>query len=173
MKTDGKMSYKGFVFPLNPSVISIRHNRKTAASRIPYGNDFVEDIGSSGRVITGKGEFVGENCIRDFMKLKTVMDQGGGGILYIPSQKPVYAVLESLELSASDTQGAIGYSFRFIESFDTIQSNKKTFCYGNGSNCLWDISYKYAISINLLMQLNPWIKRPDIPIYAWEKVALC
>ncbi len=173
MRTDGKMSYKDYVFPVNPSVIKISHGRKIAKTNIPDGYDTVSDMGSSYRIISGEGEFFGEKCVDDFLALKAVMDKGGGGMLYLPSQKPVYAMFEELELIAEDCEGVIRYKFKFIESFEKHFSERYLYCYGNGCDCLWDISYKYGIHIDILTEFNPHIKRPDIPVLPWEKVKLC
>lgn len=173
MRTDGKMSYKDFIFPVNPHLIKISHRRKASNQKLPYGKSAVSDLGICSRIISGEGEFCGENCIRDFMSLKAVMDRGGGGMLYIPSQSPVYAVFESLELTAGDTSGVIGYSFRFVESFENESEDTDYVISGNGSSSLWDIAYEYGADINALVRLNPHIRRPDIAVEARKQVRLC
>ncbi len=173
MKTDGKMSYKDYIFPINPSVLKISHGRKIAKHDVPNGCDTVNDMGASYRIISGEGEFCGKNCIDDFLSLKAVMDRGGGGMLYIPSQKPVYAMFEELELIAGDIEGVIRYKFKFTESFEKHCEERFLYCYGSRHDCLWDISHKYGIHIDILAELNPHIKRPDMPIYPWERVKLC
>ncbi len=173
MRTDGKMSYKDYVFPVNPSVIKISHGRKIAKTNIPNGYDTVSDMGGTYRIISGEGEFFGYNCVDDFLALKAVMDRGGGGMLYIPSQTPVYAMFEELELIAEDIEGVVRYKFRFTESFENHYEERLLYCYGNRRDCLWDISFRYGIHIDILTELNPHIKRPDIKIPPWEKVKLC
>ncbi len=173
MRTDEKMSYKSYVFPVNPSLIKISHERKIAKASVFDGYDIVNDMGGSYRIISGEGEFFGSRCVEDFLALKSVMDSGGGGMLYLPSQKPIYAVFEQLEMTAQDIQGVIKYKFKFIESFEKHRQERFLYCYGNGRDCLWDISYKYCVNIDILTELNPNIKRPDIPIFPWEKVKLC
>lgn len=173
MRTDGKMSYKDYVFPVNPSVIKISHRRKVSKASVPNGYDTVSDMGGSCRIITGEGEFFGNCCVDDFLALKAVMDKGGGGMLYIPSQSPIYAMLEELNLIAEDCEGVIRYNFKFVESFEEHHEERNLYCYGDRNQCLWDISYIYGIHIDILRELNPHIKRPDIPIYPWEKVRLC
>ncbi|MBR2177153.1 MAG: DNA circularization N-terminal domain-containing protein [Clostridia bacterium] len=173
MRADGKMSYKDFIFPVNPAVIRISHRRAISAEKVPYGNSVVNDLGIRHRVISGEGEFYGKDCISDFLRLKAVMDEGGGGMLYIPSQKPVYAMFETLELTGSDIEGVIGYKFVFIESFEKSISEREYITSGDGKSCLWDYSCQYGIGIDTLAALNPHIRRPDIPIESWKKVYLC
>lgn len=173
MKTDEKMSYRDFVFPNNPQVINIKHSRKISKFNIPNGNDFIGDFGSGSRIISGMGEFFGNNAENDFNNLKSIFEKGGGGILYIPSQKPIYAVFQSLELIGEDIEGVIKYKFSFIESFDNVIGCKNGILYADGKSCLWDYSYQNDISIENLVKINPDIMRPDIDIECGKRVNIC
>ena len=72
MKTDGKMSYKDFIFPVNPYVIHVSHQRNITEHKIPFDKNIIFDMGENARVITGEGEFFGTDCINDFERLKKV-----------------------------------------------------------------------------------------------------
>ena len=172
MKIDGKMSYKDFVFPVVPYVIRISDKRNISNRTVPYGGSVVEDLGNTARIISGEGEFYGENCVNDFMQLKSVMAKGGGGMLYIPSQSPIYAVFENLELICSDIEDVVRYSFRFVECFENINQTERCI-HGDGKSCLWDISYRYGIDIDSLVLMNPHIRRPAIEIRCSERINLC
>ena len=76
MKNDGKMSFRDFIFPINPAVIRIQHRKKLAVQSVPFGNDNISDSGEAGRVITGEGEFAGAGCINDFLALKQTAMKG-------------------------------------------------------------------------------------------------
>lgn len=171
MKNDGKMSFRDFIFPINPAVIRIQHRKKLAVQSVPFGNDNISDSGEAGRVITGEGEFAGGGCINDFLALKQTAMKGPG-MLYIPSQEPIYAYAENIELKASDMEGAVGYSFRFIEQKEHPGKSPR-FAEGNGTDCLWDYAWRYGADIDLLLSLNPHIRRPDMPVSAAERVRLC
>ena len=173
MNTDGKMSYRDFVFPVNPRVIHISRSKNIGVGITPYGKDSVKELGGGHRVVRGEGEFFGNNAVNDFLRLKRVFDESGGGVLYIPSQKPFYALAKSLELTASDIEGAVGYSFCFIESFENKAEEFPVLFIGNGKACLWNIAEMFGIAVELLITMNPQIKRPDIPVVAGERVRLC
>lgn len=173
MRTDGKMSYKGFIFPVNPKMIRITHGRKIAAADVPDGTDTVHDLGEKRSIISGEGEFCGSHCTEDFLRLKAVMDEGGGGMLYLPSQKPVYAVAELLEMTASDMEGVVGYRFRFVESFENSRQKQALYHLAGADCCLWDIADQYGMDIDLLTAYNPQIRRPDVPLVPGERVNLC
>ena len=173
MNTDGKMSFKDFVFPLNPTFIRIYYSRKISNQKIPFGSNAVRDMGENGRVISGEGEFCGKSCIEDFERLKKVFESGGGGMLYIPSQKPIYAIFSSLELLAQDRDGVIKYSFEFNESYDKIQNTQFSDIIADGKSSLWDISYRYGVRVDELLRLNPYVCRPDFTIEKGKRVTLC
>ena len=173
MKTDGKMSYKNFIFPVNPYVIHISHQRNITEHKIPFEQNIISDMGENARIITGEGEFFGTDCISDFHRLENVFHSNGGGMLYIPSQKPVYAVFDKLELIAQDTENVVKYTFRFIESFDKNKNSVSEMCISDGVKCLWDYAYEYGIDIETLVKANPDILRPDISITHGKAVNLC
>ena len=173
MTPDGKMSYKNFIFPVNPYVIHISHAKKSVEHKIPLARNIVCDLGENARIITGEGEFFGTNCMNDFDRLESIFHSKGGGMLYIPSQKPVYAVFDKLELIAQDTENVVKYTFRFIESFDRNKNNVSETCISDGIKCLWDHSYEHGIDIETLVKANPDILRPDIPIPHGKAVKLC
>ena len=173
MKTDGKMSYKNFIFPVNPYIMHISHQRNIIEHKIPLNRNIVSDMGENARIITGEGEFFGTDCMNDFDRLEKLFHSGGGGILYIPSQKPIYAVFDKLELIAQDTENVVKYTFRFIESFDKNRNAVSETCISDGVKCLWDYSYEYGIDIEILVKANPDILRPDISITHGKAVKLC
>ena len=173
MKTDGRMSYKNFIFPVNPYVIHISHQRNIKEHKIPFEQNIISDMGKNARVITGEGEFFGTDCMNDFNRLENVFHSKDGGMLYIPSQKPVYAVFDKLEMIAQDTENVVKYTFRFIESFDKNKNYVSETCISDGTKCLWDYAYEYGIDIETLVKANPDILRPDISITHGKDVKLC
>ena len=120
MKAEGKMSFRDFVFPVNPSLIRIVHDRNISRHQVPFGSSMVSDMGTVGRTIYGEGEFFGENCEKDFAQLLQLYRDGYSGILYIPSQKPLCAYLKQLEWKGSDIEGVIQYRFCFVENFEKM-----------------------------------------------------
>lgn len=172
MRYNGKMSFRDFVFPVNPGVIKISHEKRTAQSGTAYGTDMVSDRGSRAMVISGEGEFFGESCFSDFQRLSEVMKKKGGGMLYIPSRRPVFAAPSLLELTGSDRENVITYRFRFVEIPGAENENRARIIYGDGVSCLWDIAAANDMTIDELWSVNPHIKRPDEPLRPWERVKL-
>ena len=173
MNCKGKMSFGNYVFPVNPYMIKISHNRTTAVQRTPKGNDVVSDMGVNCRIVSGEGELFGDDCHEKFLYLKSIFENGGTGVLYIPSQKPMYAVFKELELMAEDIEGVIRYRFVFYESFDKRLPTKYIRCIADGKKSLWDIAFENGCDIETLMETNPDISRPDMLVPAGKEVALC
>lgn len=173
MNCNGKMSFGNFIFPVNPYMIKISHKRTAAVQKVPNGNDLVSDMGVSGRIISGEGELFGDGCEEQFLMLKRTFEKGGAGVLYIPSQEPVLAVFKELEFRADDIEGVIKYSFTFVESFESRVPKKFRKRIADGVRTLWDIAYENGAEIETLMELNPDVSRPDIPVPAGNEVTLC
>lgn len=171
MDCKGRMSFRDFVFPANPSVIRVTHKRRLSRREVPFGKEIVTDMGSTERVISGEGEFFGQGAQEDFDRLKAAFEQRGAGVLYVPSQGPMSACFEKLELQGKDVEGVIGYSFTFRECTGT--EHRPGGIIADGSHCLWDYAYLYGRDIMELIRLNPGIKRPDTRINAGEELRLC
>ena len=167
----GKMSFGGFVFPVTQEGIRIRQGNRVSGSSMQDGSGIISLTGKKPVVISGRGQFIGDGCTEYFEQLRGLMNSGG--ILYIPSQSPVYAYLVKLELVCEDMEGAVSYSFEFKCSKENDVRENRNFIYGNGESCLWDYAYNYVIEIDWLVRLNPHIRRPDIGVGGNERIFLC
>lgn len=173
MNCNGKMSFGNFIFPVNPYLIKISHKRKVSKRSVPYGEDFVCDTGKNVRLISGEGEFYGENALSDFEKLRTMLERNNREILYVPSQKPVFAYFTELEMLGSDLEGVIKYSFSFTESRENNDPEELAYVLADGVHSLWDYACMSGENIELLRELNLDIMRPDIPLEAGRRIVLC
>lgn len=173
MNCDGKMSFGDFVFPNNPQQIRITRSRTVTEQRALTGDAKVNEYGKGARKITGEGEFFGEDCIYQFSRLRERFEKGGGGILYIPSQRPVLAYFQELRMIAADIGRVVRYSFVFVECSGNPANERDTYIISDGVKMLWDHSYESGIDIEVLLELNPDVKRPDVPILPGRTVKLC
>lgn len=173
MNCNGKMSFGDFLFPVNPSVIRISHRRHVNSRRIPLGEDIVSETGSGKRIITGEGELFGRNAKEEFAALREVFERGGVGMLYLPSQEPISAYFEELELVGEDVEGVIHYRFRFAESNrETVPLREKRVL-ADGKQSLWDVAFTYGRDVEELLRLNPSVMRPDTFLEAGKEIRLC
>lgn len=173
MNCKSRMSFEDFIFPVNPYKLSITHQRTVPEKESIDRQGREAGIGKKRRVFSGEGEFFGEHCGQDFERLKQLYEKGTAGILYVPSQKPVLAVLQMLELLGEDLAEVIRYRFSFVEQADTAGKCLSPCRLGNGSRSLWDFANETGISVELLRELNPELRRPDCPVPVGKKVRLC
>lgn len=172
MRCDGKMSFGGYVFPVNPYLIRIGHSRTVGEKKIPFLQSAVTDMGTKARTVSGEGELYGEHCEEELAKLKKAF-QKGRGVLYVPSQKPFYAVFEELRAEGADIAGVIKYTFSFRESFEKNTPAALKTQVSDGAHSLWDYSYISGIDVGTLIQLNPDVKRPDDTVPHGRRVFFC
>lgn len=175
MKKDDRMSYKGFIFEVNPGVIKIKHRSRLVQSAVPYGSDSVRNLGRRASEVSGEGEFIGENCTEQFERLRQTFCDEGSGLLLLPGFEPMYAFFDSLELLEEPSDKLIRYAFSFCEDTSARHfedSPKRTYT-AEGGETLWDISYKFGIKVEKLLDCNTNIMRPDAALSEGEAVRLC
>lgn len=73
-----------------------------------------------------------------------------------------FAVFESIKIVGSPKPEVLTYSFVFREVMESKRGQNLVSCVTQNGENLWDISYKYGISIDTLVSLNTQIKRPDV-----------
>lgn len=175
MNKSDRMSFKGFIFTNNPSVIKIKHRVKLVRNSVPFGVDNTRSFGRKACEISGEGDLVGKDCAEQFAKLRKVFFSGGSGLLLLPGLEPFYAFFESFELLEEPSDELIRYSFAFCEdtSAKHFENSQKQLHTVMGGETLWDISYKYGIAVEGLLDNNPNIIRPDAVLNVGEVIRLC
>lgn len=155
------MRFKGFTFWCNPYSIEITSENNTARYVLPFSGEKHEDSGRKCRVIKGKGELRGKDCLEKYAELYSLQAKGGAGILSLPEAEPMYAMFTKLTALADSSPDKISYAFQFSEaSSENTPVEKKVHKVKSGET-LFDIAYKYGVSVDSLVFLNPQIKRPD------------
>lgn len=158
------MKFKSYIWPHNPSTIDISVKRDLKEIMIPFRGSIVQDYGREKRIVSGTGQFFGEDCIKQFESLFLVFKQGGSGYLSLPEMDSFLAIFKELELTESSLPNVLNYNFEFWEDLtpDTknvyLQSNYYTVLDGD---TLWSIASKFDISIEELLSLNANIKSPN------------
>lgn len=158
---NNKMCFCGYIWNNNPSNVKIEHTRLFNDDIIPYSKSVLQDVAIKRRIISGNGEFFGENCFEQFNKLYEIFEKGQSGILYIPNIININAKLYSLEVTKTNIKDVIEYKFIFWEDYCINNLSNNSFVTAQ-NECLWDIANKLNINIDNLIALNPSIKRPDL-----------
>lgn len=155
------MRFKGVSWRHNPSEISFECDKTVTELKPPHQSYVVQNMGRKNMIIKGKGELFGEDCIEQFEELFSLFRQGGEGVLALAKMTPIFAVFESLKIVGTPRPDSLTYSFVFREVMHKKQRDELYGCNAIEGECLWDISYRTKTSIDLLLRLNPHIKRPD------------
>ncbi len=166
------MRYKGVQWRHNPREISFACDKYVTENSTANGKAEVQSTGRRNLRITGKGELYGADCMEQFEQLFALFRRGGSGILSIAKLSPIYAVFESLKITGKPKPDVLTYEFVFREMMEKKRAEKPVCCYPEEGDRLWDVSYRYEIAVETLLELNPEIKRPDLPLNG-KAVVLC
>ncbi len=166
------MRFCGFQWRHNPKEISFECSNRINENNALGGQAYIQNNGRKNMIIKGSGELYGTDCLKQFDSLLALFKQGRTGVLAIDGLSSFYAVFEEIKFLCRPKPDVIEYSFVFREASEkTVRTPQKTYT-AQAGECLWDISYKYGISIDKLVKLNPEVKRPDLDLGMTE-VVLC
>ena len=94
-----KMRYKGRTFDHNPETVKVRDKAFVKEDNILFDEPLSRRTGRRCRVVSGRGQFIGDNCLNQYAELLRLYCEGGSGILSLPDIKPFFAYFTGLELS--------------------------------------------------------------------------
>lgn len=166
------MRFKGVSWYHNPRELSFTCDKYISEKGSPGGGSYIQSTGRKNLRIKGKGELFGEDCLEQFQRLFELFREGGSGILSIAKLSPVYAVFESLKITAAPKPDLLEYEFVFREVMEKKHADKPVVYALADGECLWDVSYKFKVAIETLLELNPEFRRPD-EVIAGKAVRLC
>lgn len=166
------MRFKGVEWHHNPEQISFECDKQINELKSPLGMSYIQNNGRKNMIISGSGKLYGSDCIEQFNRLLDLFSEGGSGVLAIDGINPVFAVFESLKIMGKPKPDILEYSFIFREVMEKKTTDFPVYCISAEDETLWDISYKYGVSIDSLILLNPFVKRPD-ELEPGSKVMLC
>ncbi len=166
------MRFSDLEWKYNPLTLKITHELSHSKRFLPDLTEVVEDPRVRVNVITGKGELFGEDCLEQYKEIERVFRSGKKGVLTLPNRAPVYAFFTKLYAEATDAPDLVVYGFEFVEAYTQDRADDLEYHIGNGWDSLYSIAYEYNVAVEKLVELNPWIKRPDEQL-AGKKVRLC
>lgn len=109
------MKFKGYAWPHNPRIYSIAATRSVANHKIPGGGWYSREMGEGLRVVTGEGEFTGDNAYERFKELYSLFSEGGKGQLVHPIWRTMTAHFTALSLVQEPRADYVYYKFTFTE----------------------------------------------------------
>ena len=109
------MRYKSFTWPNDPRTYTLSCQRQTALHKIPMGGFVVQDLGRTGTVMRGEGEFFGPNAYDSFRRLLQMFQQQDAGLLLHPMWQTGNAYFTQLRLTQEPRRDYVAYAFEFCE----------------------------------------------------------
>lgn len=166
------MRYKGFTLWCNPLSIEVTSENNTADYFLPFSGEIREFSGRKCRVIKGQGELSGRDCLEQYAKLYSLQAKGGEGILSLPTMKPLVAFFTKLTALADSSPDKISYTFQFVEACSKENQDARKVHRVTAGETLFDIAFKYGVTVDSLVLSNPQIKRPD-ELNEAEEIKIC
>lgn len=168
------MRFCGYTFHHNPATLKIESAGNIRELTSPCCEPQSAHLGNRLRRIIGEGELYGADCIAQFERLQKLHDDEREGLLSLPKMPAVHAYLKELKMTAQPKEDVLGYRFVFIEAQPAEKDNGIPDYYDTLviGESLWDISYRYRVTIDTLVRLNPQIRYIDA-LKEGERVRLC
>ena len=169
------MRYKSFIWPNDPRTYTLSCQRQTALHKIPMGGFVVQDLGRTGTVMRGEGEFFGAGAYDTFRRLLQVFQQQGPGLLLHPMWQTGRAYFTRLQLTQEPRSNYVAYAFEFCEASDGAQrasgAQAKGYYVMQEADTLWSVAQRYDLSVRQLLAMNPEIANPN-RVRAGQKVRI-
>lgn len=155
MKHLDAMRYKDFVFPHNPTALTVSEEKNVRELKLPYAGSTLRDLGWLRRKVNGEAYFTGEDCWQNWQALRALYRRGGAGSLKLPGQEAFEAVFDGLKLLGAAGKDLVKYSFSFTESTAASGPRRVT---AQAGETLWDYAVSYERRIEDLVVANPDIR---------------
>lgn len=113
-----KLQFGDYIFPHNPKIFELTSSLNTVSYTLPYLGTGFQLIAAKPRLISLEGEFFAESAAEAAQlcgSLEAVFSQRKRGMLFLPFQKPFYAIFSELATSHSGDGKIISYRAKFLE----------------------------------------------------------
>ena len=170
------MRYKSFTWPNDPRTYTLSCQRQTALHKIPMGGFVVQDLGRTGTVMRGEGEFFGPNAYDSFRRLLQVFQQQDAGLLLHPMWQTGNAYFTQLRLTQEPRRDYVAYAFEFCEGsgggvLSAADTAAKGYYVMQVADTLWSVAQRYDLRLRELLAMNPEIANPN-HVRAGQKVRI-
>lgn len=166
------MRYKTFTWPNDPRTYTLSCERQTAVHKIPMGGFVVQELGRTGTVMRGEGEFFGKNAYESFRQLQAVFQTPGEGLLVHPLWQTTRAYFTELRLTQEPRADYVAYAFTFCEGTggeSGAAAAPSGYYVLREADSLWAVAQRYALTMPQLLAMNPEIANPN-RVRAGQKV---
>lgn len=159
------MRFRDYVWPQNPETVTVARKKELGSYRVPGVGNVVQDLGCSGRTVSGAGRFTGPDCADEFGKLAAAFAEEGPGLLCLPGFRPFSAVFTSLTMKGKGGPASLNYEFVLEEDSSekteesVVKFQRSVLC--SGGETLWELAAAYGSDADSLLTANPGIEWPN------------
>lgn len=168
------IKFKDYEWPYNPSKLKIEQQKNLSQIDLPFVGTIIQNLNCGKKIISGSGEFFGEDCFEKYNKLNLAYKENSSGYLSIPEIGTFLVEFKKLNISCDPGPKSVAYYFEFWETLNT-QTTKEALVANyhivKNSETVFDIAKMYNKTTAEIFKLNPNIKRPD-DIKPGDKVML-
>lgn len=165
------MRYKGFEFPMNPSVIETKYSGNIKETPLLESDSAVEAASINAAVISGEGSFFGEDAFAFAAELERLSASAESGWLFLPGGGCFDAYLKELTVKTDAKKNEVFYTFKFIENCSHRKNELRLdFVTARDGENLFDIAYRCKAPLEKIMELNDF--KSPFDIKAGDKVML-
>lgn len=112
------LQFGDYLFPHNPARIDIANALDSVSHLMPYYGTATQVLGVSPRLVRVEGSFFGTSApqaLGQYNTLEALFAQKKRALLFIPYQKPFYAIFSRLSMNAGGDGKIISYLAEFLE----------------------------------------------------------
>lgn len=169
MKNYTEMKFGDYTFMHNPKTLTIKNRLTGKSSIIPNRGSYFYATAQSNCTISGEGLITGPECFKKLLLLTEVFKDEQAHLLSISPFPSINAILTELEYTLTPKENNIEIKFEFTETSterETISKVPQSVTVST-DDTLWDISYKYGVTVESLLSINTFVKRPDTLEEGW------
>lgn len=168
-----QMRYAGFVWRHNPYSLMFQSEKNTVELLPPYFASDVRAFSEKPCLIKGEGELFGEDCIEQYIRLKTLFSRRQEGVLSIEGLGSFYVAFISLSMLSQPKDNILSYAFSFRQKrYQTTDVTEEEYVIASADETLWDIAFQRHMAVEELIRLNPQIRFLD-ELTQGERVRIC
>lgn len=168
-----QMRYAGYIWRHNPRTLSFQDEKNTVELLPPFAAADIRVFSEKPCVIKGEGELVGEDCVEQYIRLKTHFSQHEEGLLSIEGAGSFYTAFVSLSMLAQPKDNILSYSFVFRQKrFEKTRVTEDEYVSVGAADTLWDVAFRCHKTVEEIIALNPQIRFFD-ELEEGEKVRIC
>ncbi|MBQ6152974.1 MAG: LysM peptidoglycan-binding domain-containing protein [Ruminococcus sp.] len=168
-----QMRFAGYTWRHNPYKLSFHSEKNIIELLPPFSSSDIRTFSQKPCVIKGEGELFGEDCIEQYIRLKTLFSQQEEGVLSIEGAGSFYVAFVSLSMLSEPKDNLLSYSFAFRQKrFEKTEITEEEYVTANADETLWDIAFHRNMTVEELIGLNPQIRFFD-ELREGERVRVC